>query len=80
MSYMSEDKIASIVDRVVSRLQTGDRSAPENPNPRLRPAQVNPPYGCGPTKKRELPTRVAPAGYSQRSRGGLGRGVFADVD
>ena len=29
MSYMSEDKIASIVDRVVSRLQTGERSAPE---------------------------------------------------
>ena len=80
MPYMSEDKIASIVDRVVSRLKTGDSSVPENPNPKLRPAQVNPPYGCGPTSKRESPTRVAPAGYGQKSRGGLGRGVFADVN
>jgi acyl-CoA reductase-like NAD-dependent aldehyde dehydrogenase len=77
---MSEDKLASIVDRVVSRLKTGDQSVPENPNPKLRPAQVNPPYGCGPASKREVPTRVAPAGYGQRSRGGLGRGVFADVN
>ena len=41
MPYMSEDKIASIVDRVVSRLQTGDRAVPENPNPKLRKLNIN---------------------------------------
>ena len=78
MAYVSEDKIASIVERVVTRLQAGEERVPLNPNPRPRPAEVNPPYGCGPRSER--PTRTGPAPYSGATRGSLGKGVFADID
>ena len=48
MSYMSEDKIASIVDRVVSRLKR------ETVHLRILTLGYdpsgNPPYGCGPSQ------------------------------
>ncbi|MEC9466576.1 MAG: aldehyde dehydrogenase family protein [Myxococcota bacterium] len=78
MAYVSEDKIASIVERVVTRLQAGEKRVPLNPNPRPRPAEVNPPYGCGPRADR--PTRTGPAPYRGSARGSLGKGVFADID
>ena len=78
MAYVSEDKIASIVERVVTRLQAGEERVPLNPNPRPRPAEVNPPYGCGPRSER--PTRTGPAPYSGATRGSLGKGVFADIE
>ena len=78
MAYVSEDKIASIVERVVTRLQAGEQRVPLNPNPRPRPAEVNPPYGCGPRSDR--PVRTGPAPYSGATRGSLGKGVFADID
>jgi aldehyde dehydrogenase len=68
--YLSEDKLSSIVDRVVARLQQGG-SQPKLE--RQAPAAVNPPYGCGPLN-RVKPSVPAPSGSS------LGWGVFADVD
>ena len=73
MPYLSEDKLASIVERVVSRLQTGDTA----PVGRPAPAAVNPPYGCAPTAPRPTSGSSRPSGSAS---GGLGRGVFADVD
>ena len=51
MSYLSEDKIASIVDRVVARLDGGAGSVPLKSSP----APVNPPFGCQPTSKLDRP-------------------------
>ncbi|MEE2961095.1 MAG: aldehyde dehydrogenase family protein [Myxococcota bacterium] len=84
---MSEDKIASIVERVVSRLDQGGignlgrRSvSPATPTQvsslvsSVTPAQVNPPHGCGPRSGDSANRR------QNYGRGELGRGVFSDID
>jgi len=72
MPYVSEDKIASIVERVVSRLQAGESRVPV----RNAPAAVNPPFGCKPTG----PGARAPMPAStSRGRSGA-RGVFVNMD
>ena len=78
MAYLSEDKISSIVERVVSRLQTGETRVPiDKP---VRPATVNPPYGCGPTGPgRHVPSRAPVATLNTPSRSGLGKGIFTDI-
>ncbi len=72
MPYLSEDKISSIVDKVVARLE-GNSSA----GARIPVAPVNPPYGCGPTKESPRPSRATGGGQ------GVGRGklgVFRDLE
>lgn len=79
MPYLSEDKIASIVERVVDRLGPDGSTKPA-------PAPVNPPFGCSPT--RVQPRDSAPVvRQSARAMGrvasghrGRGRGVFTDID
>lgn len=74
MPYISEDKLAAIVERVVERLQQGDTQVP------LRgpaPAVVNPPYGCDPMRRHGAPHAHAPAAAGP---GDLGRGVFSDLE
>lgn len=71
MPYLSEDKIAAIVEKVVSRMQA---------SPAIAPAEVNPPYGCDPLKRERgneaaaVPTSWVPA------KGAVARGVFSDLD
>ncbi len=80
MPYLSEDKIASIVERVVGRLSDDKPRKPA-------PASVNPPFGCAPTQtppRKPEPivskTRANSTGFvGERSRG-MGRGVFGDID
>ncbi len=67
MPYLSEDKIAAIVDRVVSRLQAGESRVP------LR----SPPPSARAEERRDRAPWSPPAA----SRGAqVGRGVFADLD
>lgn len=65
---LSEDQIASIVDRVVARLE------------RPQAAVVAPPLDCGPSQPQPPLTSTA----QSRARSGaipeLGRGVFGDID
>lgn len=80
MAYLSEDKIASIVERVVSRLQNGATEVPLRetpPPPHAVPAVVNAPYGCGPTGRTGGSPGPRPGASSA---GSVGRGVFRDVD
>lgn len=77
MPYLSEDKIAAIVDRVVNRLGQADATSPM----RTAPAAVSPPYGCDPMKRHESPrptTGRLPGPVAGRNR--VGRGVFTDID
>lgn len=82
MAYLSEDKIASIVERVVSRLEAGQAKVPL----RGAPAAVNPPYGCGPAAKTTpveravTPTTGRDSVSAAVASGRAGRGVFNDVD
>ena len=83
MPYVPEDKIASIVEKVVARLQSGASGPGGVPGGgRGVPASVDPPWGCAPPKASATsePTRVQsrPAPRSPRGRGGLG--VFDDID
>lgn len=71
MAYLSEDRIASIVDRVVARLERGPQAAPQAERP--APAVVSPPYGCGPKTTERYVPRSSGTGAGQR-------GVFADMD
>ena len=76
MAYLSEDKISSIVQRVVSRLGAVEGTSPM----RTAPAPVSPPYGCGPRERpRGAETPVRAPSATLRSPN-LGRGVFADID
>ncbi|MBI3178035.1 MAG: aldehyde dehydrogenase, partial [Deltaproteobacteria bacterium] len=77
MPYMSEDKIASIVERVVARLKDGE------PRVSLRTvaAEVSPQFGCPPmgrSRASEAETRPRFAGPSAVRVGS--RGVFSDMD
>ncbi len=79
MPYLSEDKIAAIVEKVMSRLAQGD-SAVRLRNP---PAPVNPPYGCDPLKREgraSAPSGAPPRMVARGQDPSLGRGVFADLD
>ena len=73
---LSEDKIATIVDRVVQRLDTGE------PARRSEPATLSPSAECGP--KRNQPSRFddPPIRTPLTSRGASrgARGVFQTVD
>src|SRR5262249_33877638 len=79
-----EDKIATIVERVVKKLAQGETAVPlKDP-----PAPVNPPYGCDPLKRDPLPARggggaaLANAGgpLPKPHDGRVGRGVFTALD
>src|SRR5512133_1766014 len=76
MAYVSEDKIAAIVEKVMAKLAQGERPAV---NLRGAPAPVDPPYGCDPTKRDARTARVPEAAPARRGRD-LGRGVFIDLD
>ncbi len=85
MTVLSEDKIASIVDRVVDRLARTSPGVPPASKPIAAP--INPPYGCAPSQGRSRVTegqRTAHQNASKHARAGgipeLGRGVFADMD
>ncbi|MEZ4272672.1 MAG: hypothetical protein R3C68_14945 [Myxococcota bacterium] len=73
MAYLSEDKIASIVERVVDRLRAGDTPSPG----RLPVAAVNPPFGCAPTRA-AAPRVIQPTARLGGSQ--VGRGVFTSID
>ncbi len=83
MPYLSEDKIAAIVEQVVARLAEGDKAVP------LAPARIDPPYGCDPMKKSSLVARggggahwaAAADGFVARDgTRAVGRGVYTDLD
>jgi acyl-CoA reductase-like NAD-dependent aldehyde dehydrogenase len=76
MPPVSEDKIAAIVEKVLSKLAAGEHPAVSL---RQAPAPVDPPYGCDPLKREARPARAAAASAPSRRRD-LGRGVFADLD
>lgn len=76
MAYVSEDKIAAIVEKVMAKLALGERPAV---NLRNAPAAVDPPYGCDPTR-RDAHTARAPEPVALRRGRDLGRGVFVDLD
>lgn len=69
MAYLSEDKLTSIVERVVARMQAGEERVAVRP----APAPVAPRFGCGPQ------TKATPQPIP-RGQGRLGRGVFTDID
>lgn len=64
MANLSEDKIASIVERVVARLENGDRRVPL----REVAAEVSPSYGCGPARSSESAHSGEPARSSNPAR------------
>lgn len=82
MPYISEDKLAQIVERVVSRIQAGEPGATVRPVASVRAAEVNPPLGCDPLRRgsstgggeaRAVPMAAPRAGQ-------VARGVFTDLD
>ncbi|MCK5689803.1 hypothetical protein KAI87_11065, partial [Myxococcota bacterium] len=77
MPYLSEDRIASVVERVVSRLQDGATPASLGfqPEPPKRPA--SPPVASRPESRTSAPRTYGTAG---RQVGGMGKGVFATLD
>ncbi len=86
MPYISEEKLSELVEKVVERLANeGGRET----QLRKTPASVNPPFGCDPLKRGERTqseqgaARVGGmqgAASGSGARGGLGRGVFSDLD
>ncbi len=66
MPYLSEDKIASIVERVVSRLKSGEQGVPVRPTPTVSPRPI------------QRPAAPAPNGNPSRASGN--RGIFNDID
>lgn len=72
MPYLSEDRIASIVERVASRLSAGESAVPLH----SAPAQVSPPLGCGPGRGSGPP----PVPRNPHPGGAVGKGVFTDLD
>ncbi len=81
MPYLSEDKIASIVERVVGRLSDDTSGA-------LPVAPVAPPLGCSPTRVESRNSSLGEQSKGQAvasgflARGGRGgrNGVFKDID
>ncbi|MBC7794602.1 MAG: aldehyde dehydrogenase family protein, partial [Clostridia bacterium] len=87
MPFISEDKLAQLVDAVVARLQNGETEVPLKNTSRPAPAVVAPPYGCDPFKRDSAGGAHARVGWSTTSfpanspeRGEAGRGVFVDLD
>ncbi|MEK7704835.1 MAG: aldehyde dehydrogenase, partial [Myxococcota bacterium] len=68
MAYLSEDKIAAIVEQVVAKLQ-------QDPTPAR--AEVQPPYGCDP--RRSMRPEAPVASRTQHTERGEA-GVFVDLD